>query len=223
MSPRSLLSALLISTSLAIATPALAEVQLSAYGGTNWNFDSKVKVDKGAVHDSRTVSWDGKPFEMPPYWGVRASWWQNKLTSWGLALDYTHQKAYANINFAADSVYDHLEFTDGNNIITLNAMYRWREMQSPWGFYVGGGPGLAFPHTEVELDAAPTQKTWEYQLTGLAAQALAGVEYRFAPSWTVFGEGKITYTHNDSDLSGGGTIKTDIWSPHLLAGVSYGF
>jgi lipid A oxidase len=177
----------------------------------------------GAVQDSRTVSWDGKPFEMPPYWGLRATYWMDKQSPWGIAVDYTHQKAYADINFATDPVYDHLEFTDGNNIITLNAMYRFQQPQNPWGFYVGGGPGLAFPSFEVTLDAAPADATHNYQITGFAAQALAGVQYKFTDHIAAFGEGKLSYTQNDGDIDGGGTLETHLWSPHALVGVSYIF
>lgn len=218
-------SALMLVTTgmLGYATLAQAELQLSAYGGANWNFDSRVKTEKGTVSDSRNVSWKGKPFEAPPYWGLRAGYWFEQAPGWGVALDYTHQKAYGDINFATDPVFDHLEFTDGNNIITLNAMYRFKPENIPLSLYVGGGPGIAIPHSEVTLDAFPGQRTSEYQLTGFAAQVLAGAEYRFANHWGAFGEGKLTYTNNNTDLSGGGSLKTDIVSPQLLAGISYHF
>ncbi len=46
-------------------------------------------------------------------------------SGWGLGVDYTHSKAYAALNFATDPVYRHLEFTDGNNLLTFNVMYRF--------------------------------------------------------------------------------------------------
>lgn len=224
MSLRALLSALAVSTTLAaISAPAHAELELSGYGGMNWNFSSKVDLSKGGTTDSRTVDWNGKSFQMPPYWGARGTYWFKPQTSWGVAFDYTHAKAYADIDFSADTTYDHLEFTDGNNIFTLNAMYRVKHPESRWSYYGGVGAGVAVPHTEVELDAFPSEKTREYQLTGLAAQVLAGAQYRFAQNWGVFGEGKLSYTHDDSDLVGGGTLKTDIWSPHAILGLSYHF
>jgi lipid A oxidase len=218
---RSIVYGSIITAALA-ASPALAEVQLSIYGGANTNFDSKVKTEKGAVSDSRTVSWDGKPWQMPPYWGARATYWLPEKSPWGVALDYTHQKAYADIDFGADPVYDHLEFTDGNNIVTLNAMYRFQNPSSKWGYYVGGGPGLAFPSVEVTLDGV-AEKTKEYQITGFAAQALAGAQYKFTDHIAGFTEAKLTYTQNNGDLEGGGTVKTHLWSPNLIAGLSYSF
>jgi lipid A oxidase len=214
---------LLIAGTALISSSALAEVQLSVYGGTNWNFDSKVKTERGAVNDSRTVSWKGKSFTAPPYWGARGTYWFEENKPWGVALDYTHQKAYADINFGTDPVYDHLELTDGNNILTLNAMYRFQKPDRKWGFYVGGGPGLAIPSFEVDLEGDATSHTHEYQITGFAAQVLAGAQYKITQHVSGFAETKLSYTRIDGDIKGGGTTKTNIWSPHLLAGVSYSF
>ncbi|OYW13547.1 MAG: hypothetical protein B7X02_01970 [Rhodospirillales bacterium 12-54-5] len=187
-----------------------------------------MKTDKNGtgggpvVHDSRTVSWDGKPFEAPPYWGARGTYWLPNQSPWGVAIDYTHQKVYADINFAADPVYDHLELTDGNNIVTINAMYRFKTEGKPWSYYVGGGPGVAIPSFEVTLDGDP-KKTHRYEVTGFAAEALAGTQYQFSQHWSAFGEGKITYTQNNGDLVGGGTTKTHVWSPQVGVGISYNF
>jgi lipid A oxidase len=208
---------------LALATPAHAEFQLQAYGGANSNLDSKVKTRQGAVNDSRTISWDGKSLSMPPYWGVRGTYWFDRQSPWGIALDYTHAKAYADLNFATDPTYSHLEFTDGINIYTVNAMYRFQNKTSPWGFYVGGGPGISVPSVEVSLKAAPTQTTKEYQLGGFAAQVLAGAEYKFTDKWSAFGEGKFSYTKIDGDLPNNGSVKTELWSPQVAVGVAYRF
>ena len=208
---------------LAAAAPAHAELQLQAYGGGNTNLDSKVKTSENGLRDSRTVSWDGKSFNMPPYWGVRATYWVDRQSPWGVALDYSHAKAYADVNFKTDPYYSHLEFTDGINLYTVNAMYRFQNKTSPWGFYVGGGPGVSIPSVEVTTKSDPTHYTHEYQLGGFAAQVLAGTEYKFNQHWSAFGEGKFSYTHIEGDLHNNGSVKTDLWSPHAIAGVAYRF
>lgn len=199
-----------------------AEVQIQLYGGLNGNFSSDVTVAKGAVNDTRTVDWEGKPFAMPPYWGARGIFWLGD-GAWGLAVDYTHAKAYSKINFATDPVYDVLEFTDGNNILTGNIMYRFQRMGYGLRPYLGIGIGVAVPHVEVSLDAFPGQRTFEYQLTGLALQGVAGLEIPLWDRWSAFVEGKLSYTRIDAHLAGGGSLKTDIWSPHLAVGLSYSF
>lgn len=61
---------------LVAAAPAQAEVQFQAYGGLNGNFSSDVSLHRpGLPIDTRNVDWEGKPFEMPPYWGLRAIYW----------------------------------------------------------------------------------------------------------------------------------------------------
>jgi len=219
------LSRLLATTAMvaALAAPAHAEFQLQAYGGGNTNLSSNVKTNQGAVRDSRTVDWDGKSFQTPPYWGVRGTYWLNTQSPWGIALDYSHAKAYADVKFSTDPVYSHLEFTDGINIVTLNALYRLQTKNSPWVYYAGGGPGVSIPSVEVSLKADPTHTTHEYQLGGFAAQVLAGAEYKFNQHWSAFGEGKFSYTHIEGDLYNNGSVKTDLWSPHALVGVAYRF
>lgn len=220
---RSLCSFAALLGTVVFGSSAHAEVQLSAYGGMNWNFDSKVKTQRGAVNDSRTVSWKGKSFTPPPYWGVRGTYWFDKKNPWGVALDYTHQKAYADVDFSADPVYGHLEFSDGNNILTVNAMYRFQNPGEKWHFYVGGGPGLAIPSFEVDLDGDASSHTHEYQITGFAAQALGGAQYNITENIAGFAETKLAYTRINGDITGGGSVKTNVWSPHALAGVAYSF
>ncbi len=80
----------------------------------------------------------------------------------------------------------------------------------------------AIPHVEVKLTAFPGQDTWEYQLASGAGQVLGGFEYRLANSW-LFAEGKVSSSHLATELEGGGQLKTYLWSPQLLVGISYRF
>ena len=203
---------------------AVAEMQIGAYGGMNTNFNSPATLHKDALSDSRTMDWEGRPFQMPPYWGVQATYWLNANASWGVGVDYSHSKAYAALNFATDPIYRHLEFTDGNNLVMFNLLYRFGPLADgrlvP---YLGAGGGLAIPHVEVKLKAFPGQDTWEYQFAGGAAQVLGGLEYRLDNAWSLFAEGKVSYSHLATELEGGGTLKTYLWSPQLMLGLSYRF
>ena len=209
----------------AAASASLAEVQVSVYGGMNTNFDSKGTLNKGGYHEERTFEWDGLSFQMPPYWGVQATYWLNRGASWGLAVDYTHAKAYANLNFATDPTYSHLEFTDGNNLVIANLMYRFSGlMDGKLVPFVGAGGGVAIPHVEVIITRAPiASHTWEYQWAGGAAQVLGGLEYNLNKSWSLFAEGKLSYSHLRTELEGGGSFKTYLWTPQLAVSLSYRF
>jgi len=203
---------------------ALAETQISVYGGLNTNFKSPVTMNKSGVTDDRTIEWEGKSFQTPPYWGVRGTYWLGNASHWGLAIDFTHAKAYADLDFASDPTYSRLEFTDGNNLVTLNLMYRLDPvLNGTLVPYVGIGAGVAIPHVEVALKAYPDERTFEYQLAGPAAQGIAGVEYRLSDAWSLFAEAKLSYSHLDTDLTGGGSLKTYLWSPHIAVGLSYRF
>jgi lipid A oxidase len=206
----------------AAPAPSRAEVQISVYGGMNTNFSSRGELHQGALNDERTFDWEGKSFQMPPYWGAQVTYWFNRGASWGLAFDYTHAKAYAtNVDFATDPFYSHLEFTDGNNLAMINLMYRFDPV---WGGkvvpFVGIGGGIAIPHVEV---TTPISRTFEYQFAGGAAQVVAGLEYKLDEAWSVFAEGKLSYSHLDTELDGGGKFKTYLWSPQLAIGLSYRF
>ncbi len=197
---------------------ASAETQISLFGGANWNLGSTVTLDAPGKQDDRSVDWDGASFQMPPYWGVRGTYWLGR--NWGVAVEYSHSKALADIDFASDTTYDRLEFTDGNNLVLFQVLYRFNPaMNGTLVPYVGAGAGVTIPHVEVTLDSG--SKTYEYQLAGPAAQILAGLEYKLNEKWSVFTEFKLGYSSITADLKGGGTLETDLWSPQLAIGVTY--
>jgi lipid A oxidase len=209
--------------------PALAETQISVYGGANWNFGSDVKITRpgyvGGGSETRSIDWDGGSFEMPPYWGVRGTYWLSKSSNWGFALDYTHQKAIADLNYGSPAEeFSHLEFTDGNNLVLLEALYRFSPMMNGTLVpYVGAGMGVTVPHVEVTFRGHEDTRTFEYQCCGLAAQIMAGLEYKLNDTWSLFTEAKLSYSHIDADLKGGGSLETDLWSPAVAVGLTYRF
>jgi lipid A oxidase len=216
---------LVMVAAVAAAAPAQAEVQFQAYGGMNANFSSDVSLHRtGVPTETRSVDWEGKPFAMPPYWGVRGTYWLDRMPGWGVAVEFTHAKAYAKLNgTAAGALYDKLEFTDGNNILTGNLLYRF----APWRHYgirpyAGFGIGVTVPHVEVQVVGDPN-RTFEYQLAGFAGQGFVGLEMPFNARWSGFVEAKLSYTHINGNLDGGGHVKTDLWSPHFAIGLAYRF
>jgi lipid A oxidase len=218
-----LLAGGILAAGLCIASPAvLAETQITVFGGANTNFSSPVRLT-GPVTDTRTIDWAGDSFAMPPYWGLRGTYWLSRASSWGIALEFTHAKAMGQIDFATDGVYDKLEFSDGNNLLMLNVMYRFRPIwQGRFVPYVGIGAGVTIPHVEVTLDGV-AQRTFEYQLAGAAAQGLAGLEYKLSESWSMFTEAKLSYSHIAADLDHGGGLRTYLWSPAIAVGLTYRF
>lgn len=217
----SLVRSALASALLALPLPALAEVELSFYGGwqTAPHSDVSIRGD-GAIGDRDfTAAWDGRSFEAPPYYGLRATWWRSETLGFG--IDLNHAKVYADAETLAEAGLDHLEFSDGLNILTVNAYRRWDEALGGLTPYVGGGIGIAFPHVEVRAPGAT--ETWGYQVTGPAVTWMAGVSYPINDDWSVFGEYKGTWSQNSADLADGGTLETDVITNALNLGVSFSF
>jgi lipid A oxidase len=218
------LHALAVAGLCAFSLPAAAETQISVFGGANWNFSSDVKVSgTGTAADgTQSIDWDGGSFELPPYWGVRGTYWLSSAPNWGIAIDYAHQKAIADLGGAAGNSFERLEFTDGNNVLLIELLYRLNPlMRGTLVPYVGVGVGVTIPH--VEVTPVNGSKTYEYQLAGAAAQIMAGLEYKLTDKWSLFTEAKLSYTHIDADLTGGGSLQTDLWSPQIAVGLSYRF
>jgi len=219
--------------------PAAAEFQIGAYGGISESFDSDVTLAQpnGTNLTLDDVPWDGKSFESPPYWGVRGIYWFDSSPSWGVMIDYNHAKIYSDLGATVkvkgirdgvalngtdrvSNTFDILEFTDGLNQIYLGGTYRWQHER--WTPYVGFGVGLSVPHVEVRRTGSSV-KTFEYQVTGVAVEGLVGLEYRITPRVSAFGDYKLSFSSNDADLNGGGTLETDVWTNHFILGLSYRF
>lgn len=199
---------------------AMAEVELSFYGGIQGAPHSDVSITGNPVipDGEFTAGWEGRSFEAPPYYGIRATWWRNETLGFG--LDFTHSKVYADDATLATSGLSRFEFSDGINIVTVNVFRRWPEAFGPMTPYVGGGVGVSVPHVEV---TGGTSETFEYQLTGPAVAFVAGASYPISDRWSVFGEYKGTYSMNTADLDGGGTLETDIVTNAFNVGVSFDF
>ena len=192
---------------------------ISVYGGASASPHSGIDYDfnDGLGARSANPSWDGASFEMPPYYGVRGTYWFDSAPNWGLALDFTHAKVEADLAEAPD--FTQLEFTDGINLLTANAFYR-HEFTDRITPYAGVGVGLSIPHVEAFAANGSTQ-TAEYQVTGVAASALVGVDFAITERISVFGEYKFSYAQVDADLNGGGYLETDLIINQAAVGLTF--
>ena len=68
-----------------------------------------------------------------------------------------------------------------------------------------------------EYESTVTQNLWN------AGAVMLGAQVALTERWSVFGEYKATYSVNEGDLDGGGTIETDVVTNALNLGVSYRF
>ncbi len=200
--------------------PVTAQTELSFYGGFQTAPHSRVSGDDpgGIGAFDFVAAWEGRSFTLPPYYGVRLTWWQSATLGWG--LDFSHDKIYASDATLVDNGLSILEFTDGLNILTLNAYRRWPNLVRVFTPYVGAGLGVSIPHVEFDSGAG---KTFEYQLGGPAVAVIAGASYPLNDRWSVFGEYKATFSVNRLELVGGGTLNTNIITNSFNLGASLGF
>jgi lipid A oxidase len=205
---------------LLAASPALGENQISVYGGIQEASPGQVSGTAQGVPFDFSVDWQGDSFRMPPYYGLRATHWFDD-SPFGLALEFTHTKAYADDATLESSGFSVLEFSDGLNSLTLNAMQRFAGY-GRFTPYAGVGVGLSIPHVEVQASPSSPQ-TFEYQLAGPSVRALAGVEYEISESWSVFGEFNATWSDNQADLAGGGSLSAEIVTQAVNIGASFRF
>ncbi|SEK77526.1 lipid A oxidase [Roseovarius nanhaiticus] len=214
---------------LVMATPAAAELELSFYLGTQTASDSDASgfLPNGAGVFDRNVSWDGKSFDAPIYYGGRAMWWTSG--DLGFGIEGTHTKAYASAGDKAAIGVDRLEFTDGHNIITANVMKRYPGAFGGSKFtpYGGAGIGVAIPHVDI-LTSGATNRTYDYEVTGLALRGIAGMKYELTEDWALFGEYQITWSDNDVTIDGDpgqpdGKLRTELLTHAVNIGISYSF
>jgi len=208
---------------LLIPGAASAEMQISVYGGANTVSDSDLTLDTGPGSTDFEVDWEGKSFEAPPYYGVRGTYWLDGFAEsrWGVAVDFTHAKAYADIEGALAGSFSGLQFTHGLNLLTLNGLYR-APLNDRFSLYGGAGAGINVPHVQAGT-LAPAGSISEYQLTGPAVQGLAGASMGLGHGFSMFGEYKGSYSWNNVDLDSGSSLETDLFVHHFALGLSLTF
>ena len=221
---------------------AQSEVQIGLYGGGNYTppADVFLKQPNGTDMILKDVQWTGEPFNDPPYYGVRGTYWTSSLPKLGAMIDFAHGKAISMRDKEVEQTgtrdgkpvppkeklketFTKLEYSHGLNFLTLNAVYRfsgWHRRLVP---YIGAGAGLMIPHTEIaRKDIGRQNWTYRYEITGPGFQGLAGLEWRVLPSdrYSFFTEYKAGYAVNSTELLEGGTVTNQLWAHQAVLGIS---
>lgn len=215
---------ILLTTALAagLAAPVAAETfEITAYTGVQSAPHSRARGDypNGGSFDE-LVGWEGRSGAMPPYWGLRGTWWRSETS--GIALEFTHTKVYADDTSKQDLNFSEFEFSDGHNILTVNYVRRWPEVMARTSAFAAVGAGIAVPHVEVTHPDSGSE-TFGYQYTGPALRLAAGLSYDLTESWALVGEYQFIISDNTADLDDGGELETVIKTNALNFGVSYKF
>jgi len=239
---------LLSGLALAMPSAAVAETTFSLFGGSSWTLNSDVHIQQPVVGTNATfhdVSWDNKPFSMPPYWGARANYFFERWPNWGLGLEYTHDKVYGQTNQVVqvsgiingmpinqpalmNNYVQQFQISHGVNIIAFNIFYRWTGNFASDAFpngrlqpYVGVGPTYYILHGENTINFVDNHEV--YRESGFGYQVLGGVQYWLFRHVGLFAETKFNSGRAQVNTAFNGTATTDLDTFQLIGGVSVGF
>ncbi|MEM8744465.1 MAG: hypothetical protein AAGF14_07520 [Pseudomonadota bacterium] len=222
------------------AGKARPEMQIGLYGGANKSPPSDVKLVAPDDTDIllTDVVWKNESFKPSPYYGGRGVDWNTTFPNFGLMVDFTHAKATAirsqTVNHTGkrsgvevpatepfEKTFRKLEFTHGLNMLTFNAVFRATGVHRRIIPYAGVGIGFLVPHVEARRAGETREEAVsEAQVTGMAMQALGGIEWRIFKSdrRSIFTEYKFAHTSNDVKLHTGGVVSTDILVHQFILG-----
>jgi lipid A oxidase len=222
-----------------------AEVELSIFTGVALSHDSDLDLHQTGGTDLtfHDVSFEGRDFEIPPYYGGRALWFPSDESHWGFGAEFIHMKMYAETGDSAhvtgrrngapvngtERIGDTIEsfsLSHGLNYALGDVVYRWMPGQRGEDFlghltpYAGLGFGAAIPHVESKVNGSFDE---EFQVHGPGLQALAGMNVMLSRHWGLMFEYKFTYANLDSLDVPGGSIDVTPLTHHLVTGVTFSF
>src|SRR2546427_1596993 len=90
------LALVLLGCSLGAGTAAKAEFVASLFGGMalTENNDLRLKQSGGTDLTFHNVSYEGKDFQSPIYYGARLTYFLSPNSHWGFGLEFFHAKLY---------------------------------------------------------------------------------------------------------------------------------
>ncbi len=213
---------------------------IQLYTGSSFSRDSDLRVRQpGAATDLdiRDVRWSADPLKLAPYYGLRLLHFFAQRPNWGVGLDYTHYKMYAQTDRVTqtsgtwkgapvdgqarvDQYVQHFEMSHGVNMLSLIGVYRWAGETDRLRPYLGAGLVYYLPHTESTVDNRAHETG--YASSGGGYQILGGLNYRLTRRLGLFAEAKFNSGTAKVDIADG-TAETSLRTFHLLAGVGYSF
>jgi len=230
---------------VSFAGTARAELDLTAFTGIALTQDSELDLHQRGDTDLtfHDVSYEGRDFETPPYYGARLLWFPAENSHWGFGAEFFHVKLYADTNEIVhvtgqrdgervdanepiDDTIESFSISHGLNFALADLVYRWLPGERGTDFlgrlqpYVGVGGGAVIPHVESNVGGTFHEG---YQFHGPGVQALAGVNFDLTRHWGVMFEYKFTYANLDSLDIPGGSIEIMPLTHHLVAGITFRF
>jgi len=229
----------------ATGSAARPEIVVSAFGGValTENNDLRLQQNGGTDLTFHNVSYKGKDFQSPPYYGARLACFSSEQSHWGFGAEFFHAKLYLNTEEtvrvsgtlagkpvdAFERVGDTINsfnLSHGLNFLTADVMYRaflgerGKDFLGRLQPYVGVGVGAVIPHVESIIGGVGYEK---YQWHGPGVQAFVGTNFDLTRHWSLFAEYKFSYANLDHLNIPGGSIGITPLTHHIVSGLSFRF
>ncbi len=186
------------------------------------------------------VSYEGRSFELPPYYGYRGTYFFGADGWFGVEGEVIHMKVYADTSailrasgvvrgapapstMPMNDVVQRFSLSHGENMLLVNAVLRhafgecgdYRKARITALARAGAGPTL--PHVESTIDGAGDER---YERGALALQLAAGVDLRLWNRLHALAEYKFTRCRQSVSGARASTIDTLLASHHVVFGAS---
>lgn len=227
------------------ALPARAEFDLSIFTGVALTPDNDLELQQRGGTDLtfHDVSFKGRDFVTPPFYGARLLWYPGEDSHWGFGGEFFHIKLYAQTgdvvqvtgqrngvsvdgNERIGDTIQQFSISHGLNFALADVIYRWFPGPRGPGFpgclqpYVGFGIGAAIPHVESSVGGTFHE---EYQLHGPGVQGFVGVNVDLTRHWGVMFEYKLTYANLGALDIPNGSIELTPLTHNFVAGITLRF
>ena len=130
---------------LSCATPALAGVRLSFFGGTAFQAPARLTVRQAGAEDLRfTAHYAAHPFTAPIYYAWRIAWWNAARpgAARGWALELVHHKV-----FVTNPPPEIERFSVSHGLNLVSAMRLWEVGRAH--LFAGIGPVISHPESSI--------------------------------------------------------------------------
>jgi len=230
---------------LVSAFSAKAEFVFSAFTAKTIDEDNDVKVKQSGGTDLtfHDAQFQGKDFESPQYYGLRAAYFLHEdKPGFGFGVEFFHDKEYmktggnlnvtgtrggvpVNDNEPVNNTIQNFNNSHGMNFLTADVFYRWVFGANHNSFlqrlrpYIGAGAGVVIPHVESTVYGVSSQ---QYEVGGPGVQAIAGLDVKITKLFSIYTEYKFTYADLNESIPNG-SIQFEPMAHHFVAGVSFHF
>ena len=192
------------------------------------------------LHDAK---WEGRPFDRPLYWGLRAAYFFGKVGSWEFApeFEFIHLKVFLKTqnrsratgllqgnriqrDVRVGDIIESFNISHGVNLQLFNFVIRrgfLANREKPLGrLLVVGRLGAGFNISHFESTIPPSEHHEGYEFGGDVYHLAVGIEVPVFKGVYLLTEYKYTTTAPRGEVSGG-QAKVNLDTHHLVAGLAF--